>query len=74
MGNQLRLTGFWMMNWLRLAPRDQVRDAYLELIDLIGNGTFSARMQGRFGLGEWREAVALARNSARDGKVLLTFD
>jgi NADPH:quinone reductase-like Zn-dependent oxidoreductase len=72
-GNHINLTGFWMVNWVRQAPRDQVRDAYLELVDLIANGTLSARVQARFDLTDWRDAVALARTDGRDGKVLLTF-
>lgn len=73
MGNHLNLTGFWMMNWLREATRDEVGAAYGELIDLIADGTLSARVQARFALDDWRDAVALARAGERDGKVLFTF-
>lgn len=73
MGNHLNLTGFWLMNWLRRASHAEVQAVYGELIALIADGTLSARVQRRFALSDWRDAVALARAGERDGKVLFTL-
>jgi mitochondrial enoyl-[acyl-carrier protein] reductase / trans-2-enoyl-CoA reductase len=72
-GNHAHLTGFWLINWLRRAQPSQVQAAYTELVDLVADGTLSARVHRTLDITEWPEAVRLAQGGSRDGKILFTF-
>jgi trans-2-enoyl-CoA reductase len=74
LGNHAQLTGFWLMNWLRRAEPAQVHAAYGELINLVVDGTLSARVDRTLALDDFQEAFALARGGGLEGKVLFTFD
>ena len=60
-GNQANLTGFWLYNWWQRTPLAQARDEYRQLVDLIADGTLSARVDRTFALTDWREALDAAR-------------
>jgi NADPH:quinone reductase-like Zn-dependent oxidoreductase len=72
-GNHANLTGFWLHNWWQRAALAQVRDEYQQLVDLITDGTLSARVNCTFALDNWREAIDVAQTHSRDGKLLFTF-
>ena len=55
-GNHARLTGFWLMNWLRRADPADVQAEYRELIALIADGTLSARVDRILPLRDYRKA------------------
>ena len=72
-GNQAKLTGFWLYNWWQRTPLTEVRDDYRELVALIADGTLSARVDRAFALTDWRDAVDAARAPSGAGKLLFTF-
>jgi NADPH:quinone reductase-like Zn-dependent oxidoreductase len=72
-GNHAHLTGFWLINWLRRAALAAVQADYREVIDLVADGTLSARIDRTLGLDEYQEAFALAQDDGREGKILFTF-
>ncbi|MET0704512.1 MAG: zinc-dependent alcohol dehydrogenase family protein [Mycobacterium sp.] len=73
LGNHAQLTGFWLMNWLRRAQPAEVQAAYRELIDLVADGTLSARVDRTLALDDFQKAFALARGGGLEGKILFTF-
>jgi mitochondrial enoyl-[acyl-carrier protein] reductase / trans-2-enoyl-CoA reductase len=73
-GNHAHLTGFWLVNWLQRAEPAVVQAAYREVVDLVADGTLSARIDSTLGLDEFEKAFALARSDGREGKILFTFD
>jgi NADPH:quinone reductase-like Zn-dependent oxidoreductase len=72
-GNHANLTGFWLYNWMRRAEPKHVQDAYREVIDLVADGTLSARVEATVALDDFRDAFALSTRPGREGKVLFTF-
>jgi NADPH:quinone reductase-like Zn-dependent oxidoreductase len=39
----LSLHGFWLINWIRSAPRTEIQEAYQKLGDLVADGSLSAQ-------------------------------
>jgi NADPH:quinone reductase-like Zn-dependent oxidoreductase len=72
-GKQANLTGFWLYNWWQRTPLAQARDEYRQLVELIADGTLSARVDRTFPLTDWREAMEAARTPSGAGKLLFTF-
>jgi trans-2-enoyl-CoA reductase len=70
LANHSHLTGFWLMNWLNLTTHDEIVDAYQQLASLAANGTISATVQRTMPLDAWTEALSLASESHRSGKIL----
>ena len=66
----LRFQGFWVMNWLRNAPRSEVVEVYDRLAGLVATGALAARVDAVHSLEDWRTALARAREPGRKGKVL----
>jgi NADPH:quinone reductase-like Zn-dependent oxidoreductase len=73
-GNHANLTGFWLLNWTQRADAAQVQAAYREVIDLVADGTLSARVEATATLDDFKEAFATATRQGREGKVLFTFE
>src|ERR1700739_4095475 len=74
-GRQLNWTGFWLINWLRHTDTAVVHSTYRDLVDLVGDGTLSARVARTVRLEDWKDAVSLTRgDTGREGKVLFVFD
>jgi NADPH:quinone reductase-like Zn-dependent oxidoreductase len=71
--NELELRGFWLINWIRNAPRDEIEATYAELASLVASGVLSAAVEATYPLTDYREAFAKARSAGRAGKVLFTF-
>lgn len=66
------LRGFWLAQWLRRAPTEAQQQLYGDLAGRIARGELRARVHATFPLSRVQEAVALAAQGGRDGKVLLT--
>jgi NADPH:quinone reductase-like Zn-dependent oxidoreductase len=69
----LSVHGFWVNLWLRRTPQDTVAQTYHELATLVGDGTLSARVAATYALADYREAIAHAARSDRNGKVLFAL-
>jgi NADPH:quinone reductase-like Zn-dependent oxidoreductase len=74
-GRHLNWTGFWLINWLRRTDTAVVHSTYRELVELVGDGTLSARVARTLRLEDWKDAVSLTQgDTGREGKVLFVFD
>jgi len=74
-GRHVNWTGFWLMNWLRRTDTTQVQSAYRDLVELVADGTLSARVDRTVRLGDWKDAVSLAQgDTGREGKLVFVFD
>jgi NADPH:quinone reductase-like Zn-dependent oxidoreductase len=70
---EITLRGFWLINWIRNAPRAEIEKTYSELADLVARGVLTVPVEATYALEQYREAFAHARTSGRAGKVLFTF-
>jgi threonine dehydrogenase-like Zn-dependent dehydrogenase len=60
---------------LRNTDTAVVYSTYRELVELVGDGTLSARVAHTVQLEDWKEAVSLAQGDAgREGKVVFVFN
>ncbi|WP_250008276.1 zinc-dependent alcohol dehydrogenase family protein [Actinoplanes sp. M2I2] len=66
----LHLHGFWLNNWLDSAPRAEIEELYGYVIDLIADGALSTPIEATYRLDEHAEAIAHARSTGRDGKIV----
>jgi NADPH:quinone reductase-like Zn-dependent oxidoreductase len=71
---ELQLRGFWLINWLRSAPRAEIEATYGELADLVERDLLSAPVAASYPLSEYRQAFAAARAPQRSGKVLFELN
>jgi NADPH:quinone reductase-like Zn-dependent oxidoreductase len=69
----LSLHGFWLINWIRNAPRTEIEEIYLKLGDLIADGSLSAAVEHVYPLDEFKEAFKQSLQSNRSGKILFQF-
>lgn len=67
----ITLRGFWLAKWFRTAAAAEQIALMSELAGLIASGTLHARVQATFGVSEIKQAVALAAQGERSGKVLV---
>jgi NADPH:quinone reductase-like Zn-dependent oxidoreductase len=74
-GRHVNWTGFWLINWIRRTDTTQVQSAYRDLVELVADGTLSARVDRTVRLGDWKDAVSLAQgDTGREGKLVFVFD
>src|ERR1700732_3911505 len=66
----LSLHGFWLINWLRNAPRTEIEEIYQKLGDLVADGSLSAEVEHVYPLDQFKEAFKQSLKSNRSGKVL----
>jgi NADPH:quinone reductase-like Zn-dependent oxidoreductase len=66
--------GFWLINWIRNAPREEIERTYATLADLVADGVLTAPVEATYSLDEYQEAFAHARKPGRAGKVVFTFN
>jgi NADPH:quinone reductase-like Zn-dependent oxidoreductase len=66
----LSLHGFWLINWLRNAPRTEIEEIYQKLGDLAADGSLSAAVEHVYPLDQFKEAFKRSLKSNRSGKVL----
>ena len=52
----LRLHGFWLINWIRNAPRTEIEEIYQKLGDLVADGSLSAAVEHVYPLDQFKEA------------------
>ena len=69
----LSLHGFWLINWIRNAPRTEVQEIYRKLGDLVADGSLSAAVEHVYPLEQFKEAFAHSLRSSRNGKILFKF-
>jgi trans-2-enoyl-CoA reductase len=66
------LKGFWLMNWLRRASREEQMALMGRLAELVAKGVLRAPVDATYSLEDIREALSRAVEGGRQGKVLLT--
>jgi NADPH:quinone reductase-like Zn-dependent oxidoreductase len=70
----LSLHGFWLINWIRNAPRTEIQEIYQKLGDLVADGSLSAAVEHVYPLNQFKVAFKQSLQSNRGGKVLFKFD
>ncbi len=70
----LSLHGFWLINWIRNAPRAEIQEVYRKLGDLVASGSLSAAVDQVYPLDRFKEAFEQSLKSNRSGKILFKFD
>ena len=68
----IRMQGFWLVNWLRDTPAEQVKATLAELGEQIVTGRLQAEIGGSYPLERIKEAARHAMQDSRDGKIILT--
>jgi NADPH:quinone reductase-like Zn-dependent oxidoreductase len=69
----LSLHGFWLINWLRNAPRTEIQEIYRKLGDFVADGSLSAAVEHVYPLDQFKEAFKHSVKSNRGGKILFEF-
>jgi NADPH:quinone reductase-like Zn-dependent oxidoreductase len=69
----LSLHGFWLVNWIRNAPRAEIEEIYQKLSDLVADGSLSAAVEHVYPLDQFKEAFKQSLKSNRSGKILFKF-
>src|SRR5258706_11185738 len=69
----LSLHGFWLLNWIRNAPRTEIQEIYQKLGDLVGDGSLWAAVEHVYPLDQFKEAFKQSLKSNRSGKILFKF-
>src|SRR3984893_2072728 len=69
----LSLHGFWLINWIRNAPRTEIQEIYQKLGDLVADGSLSAAVDHVYALEQFKEAFDESLKSNRSGKILFKF-
>jgi len=69
----LSLHGFWLINWIRNAPRMEIQEIYQKLGDLVADGSLSAVVEQVYPLARFKEAFKQSLQSNRGGKILFQF-
>jgi NADPH:quinone reductase-like Zn-dependent oxidoreductase len=70
---EVTLTGFWLLNWLRHAPRAEIEQTYRTLGDLVATGVVAVPVDATYRLDDYREAFERAMTQGHTGKILFTF-
>jgi NADPH:quinone reductase-like Zn-dependent oxidoreductase len=69
----LGLHGFWLINWLRNAPRTEIQGLYQKLGDLVADGALSATVEQVYPLEQFKDAFKHSLQAQRSGKILFKF-
>ncbi|MEM9102847.1 MAG: zinc-dependent alcohol dehydrogenase family protein [Pseudomonadota bacterium] len=69
--NNVRISGFWLVNWLQSATQEEQSRVYEELTGLILQGHLNAPIDAVFELDQIHEALEHTVKGHRSGKVLL---
>ena len=69
----LSLHGFWLINWLRNAPRTDIHEIYRKLGDFVADGSLSAAVEHVYPVEQFKELITRTVNSNRRVKILFTF-
>jgi trans-2-enoyl-CoA reductase len=71
--NNIQFRGFWMDRWSRERPKEEVRDCYRQIFNLVKARKITLPVVGRYRLQDWREAIQHARSENRRGKIIFTY-
>ena len=69
----LSLHGFWLINWIRNAPRTEIQEVYQKLGGLVADGSLSATVDHVYPLEQFKEAFQQSLKPNRSGKILFKF-
>ena len=69
--NELTIRGFWLAKWFDTVDPNEKYQTFATVIGLISQGKLHSDIAGTFSLDEIHEAVTMAAQSNRVGKVLL---
>jgi NADPH:quinone reductase-like Zn-dependent oxidoreductase len=69
----LSFHGFWLINWIRNAPRTEIQEIYRKLGDLVTDGSLSAAVDHVYPLDQFKEAFVQSLKPNRSGKILFKF-
>ena len=69
--NELTIRGFWLAKWFDTVKPNEKYQTFATVIDLISQGKLHTDIAGTFPLDDIHEAVKMAAQSGRVGKVLL---
>ena len=69
----LSLQGFWLINWIRNAPRTEIQEVYQKLGGLVADGSLSATVDQVYPLDLFKEAFEQSLKPNRSGKILFKF-
>src|SRR5258705_12085638 len=64
----LSLHGFWLINWIRNAPRTEIQEIYQTLGNLVADGSLSAAVEHAYPLEQFKEAFKRSLKLNRSGK------
>ncbi len=67
---QVAVRGLWIPNWLRDASREELENTYVELAELVADGTLRTEVEATYPVAEFRKALDHARQQGRTGKIL----
>lgn len=67
----LQLRGLWVTEWIKHAERDELRQSYRELAELIIDGQLGQTIERTYRLDELPDALQRASESKRAGKIVL---
>ncbi len=65
--------GFWTLNWLRGASREDIEARVREIVGLVASGQLSVAIDRTYPLERYAEALDYAEQYQRSGKVLFTL-
>lgn len=69
--NDIHVRGFWLYRWYQTASTEAKQSALGKLVPLILQGVLHTPVAKTFGIDEVSQAVALAAEGERDGKIML---
>src|SRR5689334_12439976 len=69
----LSLHGFWLINWIRNAPRDEIQAIYQKLGNFVADGSLSAAVDRVYPLDQFKKAFEQSLKPNRSGKILFNF-
>ena len=69
--NELTVRGFWLAKWFETVEPKQKQQTFAQVISLVSQGKLHADIAATFSLDDIHEAVSMASQSGRIGKVLL---
>src|ERR1700674_2533481 len=64
----LSLHGFWLINWIRNAPRAEIQEIYQKMGDLVADGSLSGAVEHVSPLDQFKEPFKQSLQSNRTGK------
>ena len=69
----LRFTGFWVNKWYEQASALERAETFAKIFDLARRGLLRTKIERRYPLQEFKEAIASASQSERAGKIIFAI-